>query len=294
MYHSSEVRAFFDFMKARHDIYLARQAGQPKPWTPDPILQQYRFCNVFRELDTVTVWVKRYIRDAFPHHPNLWFMLCIARQINWPDTLGELMTTGLWPVGDYDSEGVAIALDHRKARGDKVYTGAYMIRAESDRTKPWYSWTKQRYMAEIVLGKVWQRRSEFHELFGNSQGSLQEVHYWLTQFHGWGGFMAYEVVTDLRHTRYLRNAPDIMTWANPGPGARRGLNRIHGRPLKEATKTDQLINEMQYLLGVSRHVDVWDGPTLEMRDIEHTLCEFDKYERMRLGQGSLRSRYNGR
>ena len=30
---------------------------------------------------------------------------------------------------------------------------------------------------------------------------------------------------------------------------------------------------------------------LEMRDIEHSLCEFDKYERVRLGQGAPRSKY---
>ena len=32
-------------------------------------------------------------------------------------------------------------------------------------------------------------------------------------------------------------------------------------------------------------------PKLEMREIEHCLCEFDKYERTRLGQGRPRSFY---
>ena len=30
---------------------------------------------------------------------------------------------------------------------------------------------------------------------------------------------------------------------------------------------------------------------LEMRDIEHCLCEFDKYERTRLGEGRPRAKY---
>ena len=36
-------------------------------------------------------------------------------------------------------------------------------------------------------------------------------------------------------------------------------------------------------------------PTLavDMRCIEHSLCEWDKYERVRLGQGTPRSKYNG-
>jgi hypothetical protein len=28
-----------------------------------------------------------------------------------------------------------------------------------------------------------------------------------------------------------------------------------------------------------------------MREVEHTLCEFDKYERVRLGQGRSKRRY---
>ncbi|GAF76676.1 unnamed protein product [marine sediment metagenome] len=29
-----------------------------------------------------------------------------------------------------------------------------------------------------------------------------------------------------------------------------------------------------------------DWPLWEMREVEHTLCEFDKYERVRLGEGT--------
>jgi hypothetical protein len=43
---------------------------------------------------------------------------------------------------------------------------------------------------------------------------------------GLGPFLAYEIVTDLRFTALLENAPDIMTWANPGPGAKRGITRL--------------------------------------------------------------------
>jgi hypothetical protein len=32
-------------------------------------------------------------------------------------------------------------------------------------------------------------------------------------------------------------------------------------------------------------------PSWEMRDVEHTLCEFDKYERIRLGEGRTRGVY---
>ena len=34
-------------------------------------------------------------------------------------------------------------------------------------------------------------------------------------------------------------------------------------------------------------------PPFELREIEHSLCEFDKYERIRLGQGRPKQKYKG-
>jgi hypothetical protein len=139
---------------------------------------------------------------------------------------------------------------------------------------------------------------------------------WLRQFPYLGSFHSYEIACDLRYTALLENAPDRCTWGNPGPGARRGLNRVHGRPLKEAQTTSKCIAEMRELLEMSRDPNYWpqldkskkyfmlrsidmskelpqkprgrvDGgewPAWELREVEHTLCEFDKYSRVKLGE----------
>jgi hypothetical protein len=39
------------WVKQRHAIYIARRERKPAPWTSDPVLSQYKFTNVFRELD---------------------------------------------------------------------------------------------------------------------------------------------------------------------------------------------------------------------------------------------------
>lgn len=300
------------FMRERHNIYLKRRNGYPGPWTNDPILQQGRFCNIFRELDTVTIWIRENIREPFANHPHLWFMLAIARYINWPPTLAYLQQfPGAWPSHEnFSPERLTFALEHLAQLGEKVYTGAYMIRAESDPKAPWYSWTKHRYIAEIVLGRLWEDRDRWRNILDTAEErgetrtnpawpSLQGVWEAFQEHHyiGWGPFMAYEVVTDLRHTRYLRDAPDIMTWANAGPGAIRGLNRLHGRPLNEQPKKEQTNEEMRkYLTELNLIAALWprNWPRLEMRDVEHSLCEFDKYERVRLGEGKMRSKYNWR
>uniref|UniRef100_A0AAU8KXC1 5-hmdU DNA kinase helical domain-containing protein n=1 Tax=Pseudomonas phage vB_PaeS_FBPa53 TaxID=3231242 RepID=A0AAU8KXC1_9VIRU len=312
------------FMKARHDIYLDRKAGKPGPWTADPVLRDGRFCNIFRELDTVTIWVEENIRKPYADHPHLWFMLAIARYINWPDTLRYLMDEaepGTWPDGeDFEPAKLTKALEDYAAAGNKVYTGAYMIRAESDPSKEWYSWTKHRYIAEIVLGRLWEDREEWARDLEPAKSGLPKVprvptleSVWAKfqqhRYIGWGPFMAYEVVTDLRHTRYLRNAQDIWTWANAGPGAIRGLNRLYGRDLAAKPRPEQTNAEMIELMRELNALDARGfnetfgppqlgsphvGPRFEARDIEHTLCEFDKYERVRLNEGKMRSKYDWR
>src|SRR5262249_29838981 len=159
--------------------------------------------------------------------------MCLARQINWPETLQEVG----FPELSYDARAVRQRLEARKARGEKLYTGAYMISAPAG---IYAGLAKPQYTAEVVVGAVWDARDGFHRLFtGGRQPTMQEVHAWLRQFRGWGDFMAYEVVTDLRHTRYLTGAPDINTWAVAGPGAIRGLHRLHARPYKSGLSQEQ-------------------------------------------------------
>ena len=276
------------WINRRHNIYLRRKAGDPWPWTNDKILQDYRFCNVFRELDTVTKWIDVNWRKPFATHPNLWFAMCLARQINWPETLAEIGFPEKW-----NPERVRKILNKRKINGKQVYTGAYIITA-GGRSIP-----KIDYTIDHVLTPLYRTPHVPNSISAcaHTMHGLQDTHKFLMQFQGFGPFMAYEVVTDLRWTHYLRNARDIMSWANAGPGAKRGLNRIWGRPHRSSLSQEQALDEMQRLLKMSQH-DCGGRrpllphvPALEMRDIEHSLCEVDKYLRVKNGQGKPRSKY---
>ena len=261
---------FNKFMVERHNIYLRRFIeGDPYPWTDDLILKEYSFCNVYRELDRVTIWIRENWREPYADHPNLPFAMAMARQINWPDTLQEIGFPEHW-----NPERIKAIMQGRMNRKEKVYTGAYMLTGTLGGTK-----------VEQTIDKILTPLYEMPPRIISS--SLEETWRRYLPYPGFSGFMAYEVVTDLRHTKHLENAEDIMTWANPGPGAKRGLNRIHGRELEKSIPKSQLINEMRELLELCNMAPL----PLEMRDIEHCLCEFDKYERVRLGQGKPRAKY---
>lgn len=280
------------FMDERVCIYMRRQAYQPSPWTKDPILQRYRFCNVYREWDTVTEWVARSIRKPYAGHPALWFMLCIARQINWPETLMELMASpyGAWPnVNTWDGSRARAIMLARKKAGQQVYTGAYMLNCN---WSPAYTGPRDKpaFTCHLVLQSVWDARAKVER---ELHDTLEQAHAALLPYHGWGGFMAYEVVSDLRHTRYLEDAPDIHTWAFAGPGAKRGLNRVYGREVKATLKDAQALEEMRAIHAWFAGGNRWRFKPLEMREVEHSLCEFDKYERARLREGTPRALFRG-
>jgi hypothetical protein len=269
----SSVEGFFYYINERHSITLKRSIGESFPWTDDEILQTYSFCNVFRELDKVTVWIRENWKEPYADHPNLPFAMAVARQINWPDTLQEIGFPEHW-----NPERVKAIMQSRLDRKEKVYTGAYMLTGT-------LGGTKVEQTIDKILTPLYESPPQIIPY------SLEETWKKYLPYPGFSGFMAYEVVTDLRHSKYLENADDIMTWANAGPGAKRGLNRIHGRPLEQTIKAKQLTEEMKELLAVSGDYLLDVVPDLEMREIEHCLCEYDKYERVRLGEGRPRAKF---
>lgn len=307
------VESFFKFARDRHDIYLKRKAGQSRPWTEDPILHQYRFTNVFRELDATTVWFKNNVREPMRAKPEVLLATVLFRWFNRVTT-GEaifkqkcfgmdnqtpwemLITRGVEGGALVD---MAHAIRAYSGTGPCV-TGAYIIKTPDGYDKlrgvlQCVEWFMTRALPWPGIGAVRTGYDAVHRHI--ALGNLEFTWQWLRQFPYMGDFMAYEVVTDLAHTDLLCNAPDIMTWANPGPGAARGAGRVfHGDKDKYDQKRDKqvLIERMRELLRLAPDFG-WDGqyssPRWTMREVEHTLCEFDKYERARTGEGRPRGTY---
>lgn len=248
--------------------------------TNDPILKEYRFCNVRREDDRVTIWINENIRKPFADHPLLWLMLCISRQINWPDTLSELVKSDIaWPYTDwFDPSHITLILNNRKIRQEKIYTGAYMISAPHKKGED-----KQKYIAENVIGNLWKFKHEFP-----INSTLQKTHEWITQFNGWGPFMAYQAIVDMRFTKILNTASDIYSWAAAGPGTLRGLNRIYGRD------KDCRLPQEQALIEIRETYKIIVNETevqLDFSDIPNVYCETDKYMRTWYKEGTPRNKY---
>lgn len=273
------VTDLVNFIIARHSIWIARQDGKPKPWTDDPILQRYRFCNIYRELDTVTEWIADNWREPNKEHEDLWFAMAVARWVNWPDTLAEIGFPLPW-----DPDKFLNAIYSRRNRGEKVWTGAYMIGTQGNAKD------KPLFIAENVLQPLWDRREELRPQPGMS---LEEFARPIINTKNQGTFMVGQIVADIKYAGDLSTAVDWWTWTVSGPGSRRGLNRVMGRPLDKGWNDRDFSAAMEPLrMEVNSALPPW-MPEPHAQDLQNCLCEWDKYERVRLGQGRPRSRYPG-
>jgi hypothetical protein len=281
------IERFCYWINERHAIYQKRAKGQPAPWTDDPVLRDYKFTNPFRENDRVTVWMRQNFTKPNSNRPHgeIIFNCCMFRMVG----TSEFADAHGWSH-DFNPTFTKDLIKARLEQGLRTFTGAYII------TNQGLKLPKSEVVVDYFLSPIWENKEALAQIAAETQ-SLQAVHEAMAKYKGWGGggFMSYEVVTDLNYTPVLDKAKDRFSWANAGPGAKRGLNRIHDRPLTKALGAYQSNREMHDLLEDSHRYLGDHIPTLavDMRCIEHSLCEWDKYERVRLGQGTPRSKYNG-
>jgi alpha-glutamyl/putrescinyl thymine pyrophosphorylase clade 1 len=292
-YHARQLKMLWYWMNERHRIYEARKAGAPYPWTKDPILHEYKFTNVFRELDRVTKeWKIRYAHllaiKKRVSDEDLFFRLCMFRFFNWPDTYDELHFNmrGMW-----NKDRAVELLRHRQEFDhEQIFTGAYIV------TSGGKGVPKHEVICD-ALQDVWERRNEMLKVIRKAD-SMEGAVEILQTVNTVGPFVAYEVACDMRHTKLLPKPTDVNTWANPGPGAKRGIHRLlTGKAQWKKGKKPDYIDVMCELLLMSKdslktHVlSNTDKLPFEMREIEHSLCELDKYLRVKNGEGFPRSRY---
>lgn len=279
-----QVSYLLYWMKERHAIHKRRESGAPRPWTTDSILQEYFFTNPYRENDKTTRWFAYNFRDSNRSNAEVVMGTIIFRRFNYIPT-GEILKEHLL-LRHWDSR-VAYDVLHNQ---EKVFTGAFMISSPNYKPK----------LPEILrmIDAQWARRTEIVEAI-RSDGTLAGSWKILQSEHH-KGLMPYEVVTDLRHTDILCNAPDIDTWAYFGPGGQRGVGRVLGLDMNR-TKVSPRSMEQSVCLTVGAELlqiarrslpDMHAEMPIEMREIEHSLCEYDKYMRALKG-GNMKRRFDG-
>ncbi|ULQ48372.1 hypothetical protein JN531_017210 (plasmid) [Flagellatimonas centrodinii] len=266
----SELNIFLRWIHEREAIRKRRAAGEPWPWTDDPFLRAYRWCNVRRMDDRVSrALFERWYRPGSGVREDLHRAL-LGRLVNWPDSLDEI-GSGL--------ENARAVLASRAATGAKVWTGAYVVPGVQGQAK-----------VDSICDLVDRVVADGDRVVRSTMRSTWRE---LVRFDGMGSFLAGQVVADLAHLPLGARWPDVTTWAPIGPGSARGINRLRGIPKDKPVPQEQFEQLLPDLIGVVRPLigEIWIDRGLHAMDIQNCLCEYDKYRRLQLGEGTVRARY---
>lgn len=291
---------FFKVLEERYRIFLRREAGEPKPWTDDPVFLENRFCNVFREDDKTTVWFREKMRNHPGFNSTRSSVIITTIAFRWFNKIeiGEILRDpeiGLYG-GCFHSD-VAKRLILKQFPNGPFVTGAYVVKTPDGMNKlDGVLWCIANVARDAV--NLGERLAYRKKVYGPNLEDAWKV---LRAYPFLGDFMSYEIVTDLYHTPVLAGASDVHKWANPGPGCARGISRIlfdDPAKLDRGSNRDRqlMLNEMVHLLDMSRSKEHWpwaEERPWTMREVEHGLCEVDKMFRARAG-GRMKQRYNGR
>ena len=287
----AETARFLRMLKTREQIRLAKAAGAPWPWSDDDVLNRHKFTNVKREHDRTTAWLRTNWTAA---HANadaatvlfncgvfrVFGTVAFAEQTGWTADLST------WNAFLERCNAVACW-----EAGTHAFTSAYnRIRFNAERRKGDAGPPVDVYDKELsTLEGLRLAVNDIVAVPAGGRLSWRAVCTRLRGVNGFGGsgFMAKEVLLDAMGWPSMRRlVRDEGDWTPPGPGARRGLNRLHGRALNlDSPGEARFITEMRLLLRTLRSLDpeFCKSIGLDLHDVQFQLCEYDKY--CRVGDG---------
>jgi hypothetical protein len=291
---SPELPTLLYWVKERESIRRRKEAWQePAPWTTDPIFLKYRFCNVRRQDDRVSRWLRENVLTNINIAYDLKSFLMFSawcRFVNWPPTIKAAMDEGFYPKKRIDWRSLGKFLDDL-AQKQKIWTGAYMIRAPQKK-----GMKKGKFVSEVVIGEnfkaVLPKLATYITPKSGGMASYRGIWTMLRTINGYGSFYAGQIAGDWTYTPLLNMASDLNVFAPIGPGSLRGFNRIMGwEPIKKRPSEQLWLEKLsEWRAAIINEL----GPeyeSLTALDVQNCLCEVDKYLRVKNGEGRPRANY---
>ncbi|MBO9049524.1 nucleotide kinase domain-containing protein [Curtobacterium flaccumfaciens] len=284
---------YWRFAAERQRVFEARTAGVAGPWTSDPILQTYKFCNVFRAADRVSQDLIRTVCYSGNETPvdDLAFQIVAYRTFSNTATWAQLtLDLGHVPgLDDLRSGAFEAALSGMRDRKQRIYTGAFILCATDAYGR------RLKHLNHVELFKDMFLQSQLAQRIVDAP-SLRAVYDLLHAFPLMGDFMSYQIAIDLNYSTLTDFSENDFT--RPGPGAVRGIKKVFEH-------TGSLSPEETIAWMVDRQDDefarrglnfngLWGRP-IQAIDAQNLFCETDKYCREALpALTSARSRIKAR
>lgn len=258
--HEENKRLFFWLMHERMCIWKRRFIDKKeRPWTENKILRDYKFTNVYRELDRNSQWqIKNILLDNSLSLNNLIWKMMVFRFFNNPETFtfspknkaiqgdlfgaptksglkqakspDELIPATKWKNGipdydEYDEDEFSRFIAGIRSTGLNPYTTAYLINSQATPGQPRdYCYTR------VVIPTLHAKIPEIIKTVISAQ-SPEDIISYLTKMPAVADFIAHEFYQDFtyipRYTDRKFMKFDQNDYTNVGPGASIGIRLIY-------------------------------------------------------------------
>lgn len=293
----NNMRMYWYWIAERMNVWYERTIlRNPKPWTSDKILQEYSFTNVIRDLDKGTILYINNILKKIDEPVNdltkrkkeivlntMIYRLFIRKETM--DTIGWFFELDKW---DEQWTKAKAGLRKIKKSGEPVFHNAYYIN-DLHAASPSPDNHDKTENAINLIETFWKPRlDEIYEFI--TTHDMKDTLEFLSTLCCVGLFTAYEWVCDFalchRHTVNTLVDWDDDSYVNIGPGNKRGLDYIF------VNKGNLNYYQCNFYLRASwkhymqrygyydRFIDQLPEfmcEDINMRVIEHDLCETSKY-----------------
>ncbi len=291
----NKEKEFFQFIFDRQLVWYNRFCKKSDIWTQDKILQKYKFCNVYRELDKGTFYLIKKLKNI--KNRKIIFQNVVFYRFFNKYNLYEDLEINL--IKEFNSKQVKILIekfDNLKKNGNTIFNDAYLI--SGNKTKEakhvFILHNLQKFFKDNNLEKIIKKID-----FSRTPKESFEI---IKKIPSVGNFLAYEIWVDLSYFQFFKQNWIDNDFVNIGPGAKWGLELIYNKKLgkKELLEKIYFLHKYQskYLDEIKKENKSWKDiyykkcfsnfPYLSLRNIEHSLCEFRKYLRLKQGLGKKR------
>ncbi len=264
------------WIETREYIRRRKEYGTPPPWVADPVFQTTYFCNVHREDDKVTKWIRAYYNSGYVDETMFEYNIILSRFVNKPSSLAQL----------------GFQFEHNPTEIESVMSNPGMWGNAYVITTHGIKMPKAQYLAYNVLGAVYEQLEGLRPLLRGP--SLARAGAALQGIEGIGPFLAGQVIADLKNTpgHPLESATDWASFALPGPGSLRGMSWFfYGCAGKSFSRADFAEGLATIRAFVQRQYDLTKTCN---QDLQNVLCEYDKYMRVSTGSGRSKRNYPGK
>jgi hypothetical protein len=308
---------FFTLMHERQEIWWRRnKLNQQPPWTKDPILANYKFTNVYRELDRASQWlIQNVLLDTKNTLEDLLFKILVFRFYNQAETFTGKHAVQMPHYKTFDSEWLwAQTVQYRELVGNP-WSSAYFKNPMGYAPPGWNKPGKLRddVYCNTVIKKAHSLIPQLAYAFRTSSNPKKFIDLF-EQIPTVGTFLSHEFYVDFCYiTKYTKFnfKCDEDDFTNVGPGASVGLRLIFPS-LKPKDQMEGIYwlrdlapeylqkvspgnsNNFKYLYwepDTKSYFCSMSHPNITLHQCEMTLCEYAKYFKMKVGDGKQRSKY---